>query len=161
MTKATGQPKNFWIHLAARLSFEHIAERQWCLAIRPERRITSDGEQVIESRRIGRRVTRLKAKMYNDKYLGELYLWLSVLTGDQPRLVVKLGGQSLVIEAKLLPFNIEWPGVADDSPDKRVKPVGDDLFSLIELEEAIHGRGEIDDEGTDDEEDLEEDAEFA
>jgi hypothetical protein len=162
ITKATRQPKNFWIHLAARLSFEQIAARQWCLAIRPERRITSDSEQVLVSNRIGRRVTRLKAKMYNDKYLGELYLWLSVLTRDQPRLVVKLGGQSLVIEAKLVPFNVEWPGVDDDAPDKRVKPVGEDLFSLIELEEAIHGRGKIDedDEETEEEEGFEGDPEF-
>ena len=164
ITRATGQPKNFWIHLAARLSFEQVAANQWCLAIRPERRITSDGEQVLESKRIGRRVTRLKAKMYNDKYLGELYLWLSVLTRDQPRLVVKLGGQSIVIDARLVPFKVEWPGVDDDAPDKRVKPVEEDLFSLFELEEAIHGRGEIDeeDEETEEEEGFEGDpADFA
>jgi hypothetical protein len=117
------------------------------LAIRPERHLTKDSDEPLDSDRIGRRVTKMKAKMYNDKYLGELYLWMSVLSEDRPRLTIKLGGQSIIVESKLLPFGIEWPGVREDAPDKRVAPVEDDLFSLLELEDATTGGDdEIDEE---------------
>jgi hypothetical protein len=69
ITKLTGEPKKHWRHLAASLRFNRVAERQWCLSIRPERRLTEDGEIVLASDQIGRRVTRLKAKMYNEAYL--------------------------------------------------------------------------------------------
>jgi hypothetical protein len=153
ITRATGEPKKHWIHLAAGLSFVQVASKQWCLAIRPERRITKDGQEPRESKRIGRRVTRLKAKMYNDKYLGELYFWLSVLTDQQPRVTLRLGGQSALIDSRLVPFEIRWPGVGHDLPDKRVEPVEDDLFSMADLDDALSGGG------TDDFEEFEEDEE--
>lgn len=153
ITRATGEPKKHWIHLAAGLSFVQVAPKQWCLAIRPERRITKDGQEPLESERIGRRVTRLKTKMYNDKYLGELYFWLSVLTEQRPRVTIKLGGQSALIDSRLLPFDIRWPGVGHDVPDKRVERIEDDLFSMADLDEALAGGG------TDAFEEIEEDEE--
>lgn len=155
VTRVTGEPKSYWIHLAAGLAFQQVASRQWCLAVRPERRLTKDGVVPIDSKRVGRRVTRLKARMYNDKYLGELYFWLSVLAGDRPRFTVNLGGQSVVVDARLLAFDIRWPGVPDDSPERRVEPAEDDLFSMAELDEALHGDDhEGLDEGDGDEEDF-------
>jgi hypothetical protein len=151
ITRATGEPKKHWIHLAAGLSFVQVSPKQWCLAIRPERRITKDGQEPLESKRIGRRVTRLKAKMYNDKYLGELYFWLSVLTDQRPRVTLKLGGQSALIDARLVPFDIQWPGVTHDLPARTVEPVEDDLFSIADLDEALAG-GEADEFEEDDEE---------
>lgn len=91
--------------------------------------------------------------MYNDKYLSELYFWLSILTAQQPRVTLKLGGQSAVIDGRLLPFDIRWPGVGHDSPDKRVEPVEEDLFSLADLDEALAGGA------ADEFEELEEDEE--
>jgi hypothetical protein len=147
ITKATGEPKKYWVHLAARLSFIQNATRQWCLAVRPERHLSKDGEEPLDFDVIGRRVTKMKAKMYNDKYLGELYLWMSALSENRPRLTIKLGGQSIIVESKLLPFGVEWPGVCEDAPDKRVAPVEDDLFSLLDLEDATTGGDdEIDEE---------------
>jgi hypothetical protein len=86
----------------------------------------------------------MKAKMYNDKYLGELYLWLSVLTEEAPRMTLKLGGQTVLVDAKLIPFDIRWPGVADDLPDRPVEPPEDDLFTLADTEEALSGGSEDD-----------------
>ena len=150
ITKATGEPKKHWVHLAARLSFVQNAPKQWSLAIRPERHLSKDGEEPLDFALIGRRVTKMKAKMYNDKYLGELYLWISVLSENRPRITVKFGGQSMIVESKLLPFEIKWPGVREDAPDKRVAPVEDDLFSLVDLEEATTGGAdEFDDEEDD------------
>lgn len=155
VTRATGEPKKHWIHLAAGLSFVQVASKQWCLAIRPERRITKDGQEPLESTRIGRRVTKLKAKMYNDKYLGELYFWLSVLADERPRVTLKLGGQSALIDSQLVPFEIRWPGVGHDLPEKRVEPVEDDLFSIADMDDALAGGT------TDDFEEIEEDEEEA
>jgi hypothetical protein len=159
ITRATQEPKKYWIHLAASLSFMHVAPKQWCVAIRPERRITKDGQEVLESKRIGRRVTKLKAKMYNDKYLGELYFWLSILTQQQPRLVIKLGGQSIIVDAKLLTFDVQWLGIDKDAPSRVVRPAEDDLFSLASFEEAVSGDNADDEFGEaddfDDEDELE------
>src|SRR5262245_44419505 len=60
ITKISGEPKKHWRHLAAALRFHRVADRQWCLSIRPERRLTQDGEVVLASEYIGRRVTKLK-----------------------------------------------------------------------------------------------------
>jgi hypothetical protein len=138
--RATGEGRDYWIHLAARLAFLRLAAHQWVLAVRPERHLTRDGETPLPSRRIGRRVTRMKAKMYNDKYLGEVHLWLSFLSSQQPRVLVDFGGQSAVIETSLLRFQIRWPGVLNDKPQAMSAPFDDDLFTLTDLEEALAGR---------------------
>lgn len=156
VTRATGEPKKHWVHLAAGLSFQQVASLQWCLSVRPERHLTKDGIEPIDSRGVGRRVTRLKAKMYNDKYLGELYLWISVLAGEQPRFTARLGGQSAIVDARLLAFDIRWPGVPHDSPDRRrVEPAEDDLFSIADLDDALSGGGHDGlDESDEDEEEF-------
>ncbi len=43
ITRFTGEPKSHWLHLAAALRFHRVSEEQWCLSIRPERRLTVDG----------------------------------------------------------------------------------------------------------------------
>ena len=94
--------------------------------------------------------------MYNDKYLGELYFWLSVLTDERPRVTLRLGGQSALIDARLVQFEIRWPGVSHDVPEKRVEPVEDDLFSMADLDDALTGGGTDDfEEPEEDEEDVE------
>lgn len=146
MTRATGLPKNFWIHLAASLNFVQLAEQQWAVAIRPERHLTSDSQQPLAPHRIGRRVTRLKAKMYNDKYLGELQFWLSFLSNDKPRFLLEFGAQSVVVDARLVWFDIRWPGVSHDTPAKPMESVEDDLFTLADLQAAAEGKPTDDDE---------------
>jgi len=150
ITRATGVPKTFWIHLAASLNFVQLAEQQWALAIRPERHLTSDSQQPLAPHRIGRRVTRLKAKMYNDKYLGELQFWLSFLSRDKPRLLLEFGSQSVVIDARLVWFNIRWPGISHDVPAKPIESVEDDLFTLSDLQAAAEGEPIYDDDEEED-----------
>ena len=77
--KKTGERRPYWWHLAAGLRFERVAAKQWHLAIRPERHITKDGSTPIDPEKVGPRVTRLKAKMYNDAYLAEVQFWRDVL----------------------------------------------------------------------------------
>jgi len=66
---------------------------------------------------------------------------------------MRLGGQSLLAEAHLIPFHIQWPGVGCDSPSRRVKPVEDDLFSLADLDDVISGGGDLEEIVAEEEED--------
>ena len=73
--KSTGEPRSYWYHLAAGISFQRIGAQSWVLALRPERHLTTDGKTPYESKNIGRRVTSLKARMFNAPYLEEVHFW--------------------------------------------------------------------------------------
>ncbi len=140
--KRTGEERDFWWHVAAGLKFHQFSDRQWCLSVRPERHLTQDGETPLPPIRIGRRVTRLKAKMYNDLYLNEVNFWREYLSGGLPRFYLDFGEQSAVIEAKLLTVDVRWPGIPGDDRPFENQLYEEDLFTLADLEEATSG-GEI------------------
>lgn len=137
--RSTGEGKNFWFHLAAGLRFHRMDQAQWCLSIRPERHLTQDGQTPLPPEQVGRRVTRLKARMYNDLYLAEVNFWREYLSKGQPRIILNFGHQSAIIDAKLLVFNVCWPGIpGDDTPF--TNQVGqEDLFSLADWNDALSG----------------------
>jgi hypothetical protein len=154
--KSTGEPRNFWWHLAAGLRFEHVAAKQWYVSIRPERHLTQDGKTPMPSEKIGPRVTRLKARMFNDKYLAEVQFWRDVLCEGQPRLIMNFTDQSLICESTLVTCSVQWPGVPDDEKAFKNQQYGDDLFSLADLDRAL-ADGEDEDEAFDDDDYDEED----
>jgi hypothetical protein len=158
ITKLTGEPKKHWRHLAAALRFHRVADRQWCLSIRPERRLTQDGEVVLASEQIGRRVTRLKARMYNDVYLGEVHFWRNYLSRDGRRIMLSFGAQIAVIDWTFLEFNVTSPGIPGDSKPFINRPPDDDLFSSLELDIHLTGADpeSEDEEGENDAEDDDE-----
>jgi hypothetical protein len=137
--KKTGEGRDFWWHLAAGLKFHQFSERQWCLSIRPERHLTEDGETPLPPVRIGRRVTRLKARMYNDLYLNEVNFWREYLSGGLPRFYLDFGEQSAVVEARLLTVYVRWPGIPGDEKPFENQRYEEDLFTLADLEEATAG----------------------
>ena len=92
VTKATGEGKRFWYHLAVGLRFERLGSDVWALSIRPERHVTLDGEVPLAPDKIGPKVTKLKAKMRNHQYLSEVQFWRDVLTDGAPRLNLDFGG---------------------------------------------------------------------
>ena len=154
--RSTGEPRNFWWHLAAGLRFEHVAAKQWYLAIRPERHLTQDGETPLPPEKIGPRVTRIKARMFNDKYLSEVQFWRDVLCEGKPRFILDFTDQSLICDSTLVTCPIEWPGVPDDEKEFKNQQYDDDLFSLADLDRALTdpatGGREDDGEEFDDEE---------
>src|SRR6266508_3626759 len=85
------------------------------------------------------RVTSLKARMYNDLYLGEVNFWREYLANGQPRIILNFGHQSAVIEAKLLEFNVRWPGISGDDKPFTNQVAQEDLFSLADWNEALGG----------------------
>jgi hypothetical protein len=132
ITKSTGEGKNYWVHLAASLRFHRMANNQWCLSIRPERHLTIDGEVPLSSEKIGRKVTRIKANMFNDKYLSEVNFWRDVLSDSQPRFELNFGSQSLVISTDFIQFDVEWPGINNDKIDFANQFYENDLFTISE-----------------------------
>jgi hypothetical protein len=139
ITKVTGEPKKHWRHLAAALRFHSVAHNQWCLSIRPERRLTQDGEVVLASEQIGRRVTKLKARMYNDVYLAEVHFWRDYLSRDGRRITLSFGAQIAVIDWRFLQFAVASPGIPGDSKPFINQPPDDDLFSFSELDSHLAG----------------------
>jgi len=140
ITKSTGLPKNFWWHLAAKLQFHQFADLQWCLSIRPERHLTRDSEQSLPSDLIGRKVTRLKARMYNDAYLSEVVFWRDFLSQGAPRFILDFNAQTAVIDVELLRYDVRWLGIPGDTKPFKNQIYQEDLFSLSGLGEAISGQ---------------------
>lgn len=138
-TKATGERKKFWYHLAAGLRFEQFGDGQWCFVIRPERHLTLDGVTPLEPEKIGPKVTRLKARMYNEGYLSEVNFWRDYLSGGQPRFRMNFGKQSISIDTRLVTFDVTSPGVPDDDKAFKNQIYEDDLFTLAEHQHAVAG----------------------
>jgi len=128
--KKTGEGKGFWWHLAAGLRFYRMADDQWCLSSRPERHLTTNGEIPLPPEKIGRKVTRLKANMFNDKYLSEVNFWRDFLSKGSPRFSLDFGSQSLVVSTDFLAFDISSPGIPGDEIAFRNQFYEEDLFSL-------------------------------
>jgi len=155
--KATGEARNYWFHRAVGLRFFLIGSNQWCLSIRPELRVTSDGFESIDAKHIGRRVTRKKSRLFNYDLLGEVQFWRDFLSKSSPRIVFPFGGdgQSLIISTSLGSGQVRWPGIPaeHDKPFKNVEYV-DDLFTWAEAEGVLEdddlADDRDDDEGWDD-----------
>jgi hypothetical protein len=152
--KKTGEVSNTWWHVAAGLRFHQIDTRQWCLSIRPEWHLTKDSETPLEPKRIGRRVTSKKSRMFNYQYLREISFWRDFLADGKPRIVLNFDDQTAIIEARLLEFSIIWPGIPGDSVVFDSNAGDEDLFSLAEFQDALEGT-EID---WDEDEEIETDA---
>jgi hypothetical protein len=137
--RSTGERKGFWWHLAADLRFHRMSDDQWCLSIRPERHLTSDGLMPLPPERVGKRVTSLKARMFNDKYLAEVNFWRDFLANVSPRFVLDFGSQSAVISSEFLNFNLAWPGIPGDDLSFKNQSYEEDLFTLAGLEGVVRG----------------------
>jgi len=137
--RSTGEHKDFWWHLAAGISFHQLGEKEWCMSIRPERHLTADGETLLPSELIGRRVTRLKARMFNDKYLAEVNFWREFLAQGKPRIILNFRYQSAILDIDLVQVNMKWPGVPEDKIRVVLDIPEDDLFTSAELSESLGG----------------------
>ena len=112
---------------------------QWCLSIRPEWHLTKDGEAPLEAKRVGRRVTSKKSRMFNYQYLREASFWRDFLSEGKPRIILNFDDQSGVINTELVAFSIAWPGIPGDVRPFESEAREEDLFTLSELNEAVGG----------------------
>jgi hypothetical protein len=137
--KSTGQPTSIWWHVAVGLRFHFLAPMQWCLSIRPEYHLTSDGEAPLESTQIGRRIARKKSRMFNHAYLREINFWRDFLSQGKPRILLNFEDQAAAISSELLTILVEWPGIPGDAVPFQSAARSDDLFSLAQFQEAVGG----------------------
>jgi hypothetical protein len=152
--KSTGEGKGFWWHLAASLRFHRTADEQWCLSIRPERHLTTNGEIPLPPEKICRKVTRLKANMFNDKYLSEVNFWRDFLSSGSPRFVLDFGSQSLAVSTDFLSFDVCWPGIPGDEIAFRNQYYEEDLFTLAALGSFKQGEEILEWDDEDDYDDI-------
>jgi len=130
--RRSGEPKNEWYHEAARLRFERFGSA-WFLAVRPEFHVTLDGVEPLPSHRIGRKVTRKKSHIYNDGYLDRLWFWKDFLSRGGPRLTIKAGEQSILVDSTYATTDVRWPGVPGDFFDVKNEPAEENLFTILDL----------------------------
>jgi hypothetical protein len=119
------------------LRFTRIGAEDWCLSIRPELRVTTDGVKPLESHSIGPRVTRKKSRLFNYDLLNEVQFWRDFLSGSSTRIVFPFGhsAQRIVVLTDLMHGTVSWPGIPQEHsmPFRNVSYV-DDLFSWAEAE---------------------------
>ncbi len=135
--KQTGEPRRYWYHRAVALRFTRIGNADWCLSIRPELRVTTDGVKPLESHAIGPRVTHTKSHLFNYDLLAEVQFWRDFLSDSSTRIVFPFGpsSQRIVVLTELMHGTVSWPGIPAEhaKPFRNVAYV-DDLFSWAEAE---------------------------
>jgi len=110
VARASGQPKGYWYHSAVALRFFRVSEGSWVLNMRSELRVTKDGYEPIRAHRVGSRVTKKKARLFNHDYLSEVHFWRDYLGESRPRIVMPFGAHSqLVVGTELLGGDVSWP----------------------------------------------------
>jgi hypothetical protein len=154
--RKTGLASPVWWHVAAGFRFRQLAPLQWCFAIRPEWHLTEDGEMPLEGKRIGRRVTSKKSRMFNRQYLQEVSFWRDFLAEGKSRTVLNFGDQSAVIDSELLELAVEWPCIPGDELPFEGRTGEENLFTLAEFQGVTEGE-DVDWEGEENE--VEEDEE--
>jgi HNH endonuclease len=134
--KSTGEPRKYWYHLAAGIAFQRVGDHSWVMTLRPERHLTTDGKTLYNPRYVGRRITSLKARMFNDKYLDEVHFWRFFLSGGKPDIHLAYGRQHVMVSAELLAYNVEWPGTEGDKKAFSNIRFDEDLFTFAERRDA-------------------------
>lgn len=135
VTRKTGELKSYWYHLAVALKFHQVGTWQWCLSIRPEMRVTKDGLILLDSKKIGSRVTHKKSRMFNYDLLKEVNFWRDFLSNGEPRIILPFGkGQRIIVLTSMMQAEIEWPGIPEEyaKPFKNVEYT-EDLFTWAKL----------------------------
>jgi hypothetical protein len=139
----TEHPRDVWWHLAAQLRFEQFAPSMWGLTIRPEFHLTKDGQEPLDPRRVGRKVTKRKSRMYNEGYFDAVHFFRYFLLDGKARVTLEVGRQKIALEANFPGVDTQWPRIED----KRFDPIplldsGDEDDVL----DAVVGTWDIDEE---------------
>ncbi|MCX4561481.1 hypothetical protein OHU07_30155 [Streptomyces phaeochromogenes] len=109
-----GNPRDVWWHLAAQLRFEEFATGVWGLTIRPEFHLTKDGKEPLDPRRVGRKVTKRKSRMYNEGYFDAVHFFRYFLLDGRARVVFEVGRQKIAIDGDFPQVDAKWPLIDDN-----------------------------------------------
>ena len=146
VTRRTNKPKRFWYHRAVALRFLRVGDDDWCLSMRPEMRVTKDGITLLDSKDVGRKVTREIARDFNYDLLGDINFWRAYLSNREPRIILSFGTQAVIVSTTMMSTEIEWPGMPEEfrKPFRNVE-YPESLFSRAALE-SLGESGEDEDE---------------
>jgi len=108
----TGHLRDIWWHLAAQLRFEQFESGSWGLTIRPGFHLTKDGREPLDPRRVGRKVTRRKSRMYNEGYFDAVHFFRYFLLDGKARFTLKVGQQAIAVEGDFPSVDAKWPQIA-------------------------------------------------
>lgn len=111
--EVSGNLRDVWWHLAASLRFEEFAPGQWGLTLRPEYHLTSDGRTPLDPRRVGRKVTSRKSRMYNEAYFDAVHFIRYFLMDGRSRMTLRAGGQTLTVGAEFPQVKARWVAIDD------------------------------------------------
>lgn len=128
----TSNPRDVWWHLAAQLRFEEFAPGAWGLTIRPEFHLTSDGSEPLDPRRVGRKVTKRKSRMYNEGYFDAVHFFRYFLLDGAPRLSLRVGQQAITIEGDFPSVEANWPQIEDRRFDPLLMLNSDDEDDVLD-----------------------------
>lgn len=105
--------------------------------MRPEMRVTQDSINPVAPRKVGGKVTKKKAKMFNIDVLEELNFWRYFFFQDRAHLMITFGDfAALSVAGNFLSQKISWPGVpADRAKSFKNAVVEEDLFGSAEFEQ--------------------------
>jgi hypothetical protein len=117
--EGTESPREVWWHLAAQLRFEEFSPGAWGLTIRPEFHLTKDGREPLDPRRVGRKVTMRKSRMYNEGYFDAVHFFRYFLLDGKGQLTLHLGKQAIRIEGDFPAVDATWARI----DDKRFDPL--------------------------------------
>jgi len=133
--RVTGEGRGVWWHDAVSLRVEHLGTRQWCVTVRPEFYLTTDGRTPMDSDKIGKNVTWKKSTMYNWQYLTEVQFWRHYLSGGKPRFIIRLDRQAIVVDTTLLTVEVTAPHItaSDDAKEFLTQEFEENLFTMGEL----------------------------
>lgn len=115
----SGTPRDVWWHLGAQLRFEEFDTGAWGLTIRPEFHLTKDGRTPLEPKRVGRKITKRKSRMYNEGYFDAVHFFRYFLLDGSNRLVLHVGEQTIAIEGDFPSVEAKWTAIND----KRFDPL--------------------------------------
>jgi hypothetical protein len=158
IVKKTGLPRPYWYHLAVSLKFQLVGRRSWVLTIRPEFWVTADGFAPLPPKKIGAKITKKMARIFNIDLLEDVQFWRSFLSDDLPKIILQFGpGQQAIISSSTVQQMIEWPGLPEEFRRKFTNvDFDDDLFSLSERESLDEPyEDDLDEEAEEDEEEAE------
>lgn len=130
----SGNLRDVWWHLAASLRFERFAPGQWGLTLRPEYHLTSDGRTPLDPRRIGRKVTKQKSRMYNEAYFDAVHFLRYFLMDGRRQMVIRAGKQHLAVSAEFPQVQANWVIIDDKTftpADLATDPDEDDVLDAV------------------------------
>lgn len=145
-SRRTGEKRNYWLHRAVGLRFWRCGPDEWIMTIRPEYRVTQDGETPLTGKAVAWRVNRRMNRAFNWELLQDIHFWRAYLSDASPRILFNFGakGQYVAIANTQLEAAVKWPGMPGEF-QKSFSNVEypENIFTFAELSAVVEDESEV------------------